>query len=1164
MLSYLKTQGKVEVIKRTLRDYQKEALNDVIEGFKTHDRGKLIMACGTGKTFTSLRTAEEQVGQHGLVLFLVPSLSLLSQTLSDWKQQAMHPMTAFAVCSDSKIGKSDELLTASELAYPATTDATKLAKEVNEALAKSKQSSDGGMTVVFSTYQSIDVIAVAQNGDQTKGTCVENPMPEFDLIICDEAHRTAGAYLRDQASSPATLAKAKEASPIFAGSGVTDIEASANNSIEDSTTSDTKKANKGKANRTASIKVVDDEEAVFTRIHNNEYVRGKKRLYMTATPKVYGTAALEQKNSGVAVLYSMDDEEIFGPTFKTINFESAVKMGCLVDYKVIILVGDANTFRTAEDADKFSDNHASRVVGAWKALNKYGIREDLADDLCHMRRAVGFAQQINHDSKRKKTSSKDFAEFFQRTVDKYRDDVESRSAKFKNLTEDQTAALANDNAYNEYCFTSSHNLTCSTKHIDGSMDALEKAELLSWLREEPQDNECKILFNVRCLSEGVDVPSLDAVIFLAPRKSQVDVVQTVGRVMRIAPGKKRGYVIIPIVAEDVENPEKTLDRSEEFKVVWQVLTALKSINESYEIFDGRLDKIDDRIEVISVVNGKINKRSSSSGGGGGGGRGGKESQGNLLKDLDQNVIRVEEAIKSAIIKKLGNKKTWKDWAKDVALICFNQAKNIKRVLEDTEHPEAKKSFDDFKNQMSASINGHITKGGLVADETASLSDDEFIDMLAQHVVIKPVLDELFKEHPFTEKNAIASSLTQMLETLQRFGMQVATNDLKNFYESVGYRMKNVKSLADRQAVIVDLFDRFFKVAFPKLQEKLGIVYTPIEIVDFINHSVNDILKKEFNTSLGDHGVHILDPFTGTGTFIARMMSDDAIIPRASLPYKYRHELHAFELVPLSYYIASINIESVYDELKPNNDEEYEANNVTVLTDTFATHDADVLPLMSSNIQRNASLRQKVDKLPLRVIIGNPPYSAGQSSQNDDNQNDSYPDLDARIEETYVSKASGVNLKSKLYDSYIRSFRWASDKIGDSGIVAYVSNASWIDTSLANGVRKCFIEEFNSIYVYHLKGNARTAGEQRRKEKDNVFGEGTRTPIAITVLVKNPASSEHGVIRFGCVDDYLTRDQKLEQLAKIKSINNAPMLEIKPDEHGDWLNQRRNDFEKFIT
>ena len=1158
--SYLKTNGKVEVIKRTLRDYQKEALENVIEGFKTHDRGKLIMACGTGKTFTSLRTAEAQVGQHGLVLFLVPSLSLLSQTLSDWKQQAIHPMTAFAVCSDSKVGKSDELLTASELAYPATTDAKSLAKQVNQALVNSKQSPDGGMTVVFSTYQSIDVIAVAQNGDQAKGACVENPMPEFDLIICDEAHRTAGAYLRNPASNPAQLAKANEVSPIFAGSGVTDVYASANNSTKDSATSHTKKANKGKANRTASIKGMDDEEAAFTRIHNNEYVKGKKRLYMTATPKVYGTAALEQKNSGEAVLYSMDDNVTFGPTFKTVNFEKAVKMGCLVDYKVIILVGDANTFRTAEDADNFSDNHASRAVGAWKALNKYGISDELGDDVSHMRRAVGFAQQINHDSKRKKTSSKDFAEQFQKVVTDYRKDVLSRSAKFKNLTEEQVQSLQYDNAYNEYCFVRDHDLYCSTKHIDGSMDALAKAELLSWLREEPQDNECKILFNVRCLSEGVDVPSLDAVIFLAPRKSQVDVVQTVGRVMRIAPGKKRGYVIIPIVADDIENPEKTLDRSEEFKVVWQVLNALKSINPSHELVDGRLDRIDDRIEVISVVNGKINN--SSSGGGGGGG-GEIEHQGTLLDDLDQNVIRVEQAIKSAIIKKLGNKKTWEDWAKDVALICSNQAKNIKRVLEDTEHPEAKKHFDDFKNQMSAAINGHITKDGIADDETATLSDDEFIDMLAQHIVIKPVLDELFKEHPFTEKNAIASSLTQMLETLQRYGMQVATNDLKNFYESVGYRMKNVKSLADRQAVIVDLFDRFFKVAFPKLQEKLGIVYTPIEVVDFINHSVNDILKKEFNTSLGDQGVHILDPFTGTGTFITRMMSDESIIPRASLPYKYQNELHAFELVPLSYYVASINIESVYDELKPNSDEEYEANNVTVLTDTFATHDADVLPLMSSNIQRNASLRQKVDKLPLRVIIGNPPYSAGQTSGNDNNQNEHYPELERRLEETYVKRAGKITNKNSLYDSYIKAFRWASDKIGESGIVAFVSNGGWLDSAAANGMRKCFADEFNSIYVYHLKGNQRTSGEESRRQGGKIFGAGSRAPIAITILVKNPDSSEHGVIRFGCVDDYLTREQKLAQLEQMRSMSGVAFTEIKPDEHGDWLNLRRDDFTKFL-
>ena len=293
------------------------------------------------------------------------------------------------------------------------------------------------------------------------------------------------------------------------------------------------------------------------------------------------------------------------------------------------------------------------------------------------------------------------------------------------------------------------------------------------------------------------------------------------------------------------------------------------------------------------------------------------------------------------------------------------------------------------------------------------------------------------------------------------------------------------------------------------------------------------------------------------------MLDETIIPRASLPYKYRNELHAFELVPLSYYVASINIESVYDELKPNSDEEYEANNVTVLTDTFATHDVDVLPLMTSNIQRNASLRQKVDKLPLRVIVGNPPYSAGQSSGNDNNQNEHYPELESRLEETYVQRAGKITLKNSLYDSYIKAFRWASDKIGESGIVAFVSNAGWLDSAAANGMRKCLADEFNSIYVYHLKGNARTSGEQRRKEKDNVFGVGTRTPIAITILVKNPASSEHGVIKFGCVDDYLTREQKLAQLEHMRSISGVAFTEITPDEHGDWLNLRRDDFTKFL-
>ncbi len=1172
--------------KRTLRPYQQDALNNVIHGFKTHDRGKLIMACGTGKTFTSLRTAEAQVGQHGFVLFLVPSLSLLSQTLSDWKQQAIHPITAYAVCSDSKIGKIDDLISPSELAYPATTSADDLAKKVHESLEKSNRSANGGMTVVFSTYQSIDVIAVAQNGNPEAGACVDNPMPAFDLIICDEAHRTAGGYLVNPTTTKSYVEATTQTNPLEQSMGMSSSDVAdyvPQQSAADATNaaSSTASGKKAKGKKGASLKVIDEEEAAFTRIHNENYVKGLKRLYMTATPKVYGTAAREQENAGEAVLYSMDDQKVFGPEFYTMNFETAVREKCLVDYKVLILVGDANTFRTAEEADEFSDNHASRAVGAWKALNKYGIQNDLHDDFSHMRRAVGFAQQINHDSKGRKTSSKDFAEFFQEVIGEYRETIINRGTKYKNLTAEQLEIFKDENAFKEYSFITEHDLLCDAEHIDGSMNALQKASLLNWLREDPQDNHCKILFNVRCLSEGVDVPSLDAVIFLAPRKSQVDVVQTVGRVMRTAPGKKRGYVIIPIVAEDVNNPEKTLDRSEDFKVVWQVLNALKSINPNHVLVDSKLGKIDPRIEVISVIKDRITKKSESeinigsgsrAGSGDGDGDGddtGLQPQPTLLQDLDSGMIRVEEAIKSIILKKVGNRKSWEEWAEDVSNICTNQVTNIKQVLENNDHPDVKQCFNDFKNQMSAAINGHITAGGVSEDETAQLSDDAFIEMLAQHVVIKPVLDELFKEHPFTEKNVIASALTQMLDTLQEYGLKLATNDLKSFYESVGYRMKNVKTVEDRQAIIVELFDTFFEKAFAKMQNKLGIVYTPVEVVDFINHSVNDILKQEFGSSLGDKGVHILDPFTGTGTFITRMMQDETLIPRDALPYKYRHELHAFELVPLSYYIASINIESVYDELMPNSNEEYTANNITVLTDTFASHDADILPLMSSNIQRNAFMRKQVDELPLKVIIGNPPYSAGQKNQNDHNQNEHYPELEARLQETYVAKAGKISNKNKIYDSYIKAFRWASDKIGDSGVVAFLTNAGWIDSLSANGVRKCFAEEFNSVYVYHLKGVSRgISGETAKKLGSSIFSahgrNGILLSVAITILVKNPNSSEKGVIRFGCVDDYLNADQKIEQLQSLGSIKNAVFTEITPDEHGDWMNLRRNDFGKFIS
>ena len=471
----------------------------------------------------------------------------------------------------------------------------------------------------------------------------------------------------------------------------------------------------------------------------------------------------------------------------------------------------------------------------------------------------------------------------------------------------------------------------------------------------------------------------------------------------------------------------------------------------------------------------------------------------------------------------------------------------------------RQAFADFKTELAAATR-------------VKLSDDDVVEMLAQHIVIKPVLDELFRGYPFTEKNAIASAMTKMLERLDADGLTRTNDELRGFYDSVGFRMQNVTSVSDRQKVIVDLFDRFFKVAFPKQQDKLGIVYTPIEVVDFMTHSVNDILKKEFGCTFSTHGVHVLDPFTGTGTFIARLLTSGLIVPE-ELDYKYEHDLHAFEILPLAYYIASINIESVHNELYQQNHngealpvDAYKANDITVLTDTFSSSSKQTELTELTTLSENIKRRKAVESMDLRVIIGNPPYSAKQESQNDDNQNESYPELDARIAETYVERAGKIQLKNSLYDSYIRAFRWASDKLKDRGIVAFVTNAGWIDSAAANGMRRCLQEEFSSIYVFHLKGNQRTSGEQSRKEGGKIFGSGSRAPIAITILVKNPDATQQGQIHFACVDDYLSREEKLQQLATLGSVLNPELklTTITPDAHGDWLNLRRDDFSKFIS
>jgi predicted helicase len=402
-----------------------------------------------------------------------------------------------------------------------------------------------------------------------------------------------------------------------------------------------------------------------------------------------------------------------------------------------------------------------------------------------------------------------------------------------------------------------------------------------------------------------------------------------------------------------------------------------------------------------------------------------------------------------------------------------------------------------------------------------------------------------------------------LEVLNEHNLDKEAETLEKFYASVKMRAAGISDLKAKQKIIVELYDRFFRNAFPKMTERLGIVYTPVEVVDFIIHSINDILKSEFGQSLGSKNVHIIDPFTGTGTFVTRLLQS-GLISREELAYKFQNEIHANEIVLLAYYIAAINIEQVYHAIMGG---EYLPFNGICLTDTFALYEPSTHVISSDVVADNKSRRRKQKKLDIRVIIGNPPYSIGQESANDNNQNIGYPSLDKRIEKTYAER-SNATLSKGLYDSYIRAIRWASDRIGDSGVIGFVSNAGFLESNTSDGMRKCLAEEFSSIYVFHLRGNQRTSGELSRQEGGKIFGSGSRSPIAISILVKNPNTLENGKIYFHDIGDYLTREEKLEKITAFGSIEGIGRsngwLPITPDTHGDWVKQRDDSFGDHIV
>ncbi|MCO7071709.1 DEAD/DEAH box helicase [Vibrio cholerae] len=1059
--------------KNSPRPHQQAAIENVKHGLASSERGKLIMACGTGKTFTSLKIAEEIAGKGGKVLFLVPSLSLLSQTLTEWTHHSQTPLHSFAVCSDSEVGKKrkkdDDIVQTftHELRYPATTNAKQLAKEFE------KMHDGTHMSVVFSTYHSIEVIGNAQK---------EFNLSEFDLIICDEAHRTTGATFADS------------------------------------------------------------DESAFVKVHDQDFIKGKKRLYMTATPRIYGEVAKAKADKGEVTLASMDDETIYGTELHTLTFSEAVSRGLLCDYKVIVLTMDEhhvtrriqNLLKDENNSLKVDD--AAKIIGCWKALSKHQMKEGMELDPHPMKRAVAFCQVIEPTTgKTHKVSSKQIAEMFQAVVEAYQD-------------------TEND----------ADELTCEVQHVDGSMNATTKEEKINWLKQEPEENSCKILSNVRCLSEGVDVPALDAVLFLTPRNSQVDVVQSVGRVMRNAPNKTRGYVILPVVVPAGMNAAEALNDNQTYRVVWEVLQALRSHDDRFDAMINKLDLTNNdnkKMEVIAVTDATVKAHKASrtrkrnelarkaKGGSSIGTSQGTTAQNQVDMAFDFEMGEIERALVAKVVEKCGNRNHWEEWANDISKIARTHVSRITTIVNSPENKAEKKAFQEFVAELRDDLNGAIT-------------DAEVIEMLAQHLITQPVFEALFEGYSFGKDNCVSQAMDKILHLLQEHHIKKESDSLEKFYASVKFRAEGIDNAAGKQKIILELYDKFFRNAFPKMTERLGIVYTPVEVVDFIIHSIEHVLQTQFNQSLGSKGVHILDPFTGTGTFVTRLLQSGIIKPE-DLPHKYENEIHANELVLLAYYIAAINIEAVYHGIAGG---DYKPFNGICLTDTFQLYEQEdhIQNALAENSRRRIHQRSLKE---IRVIMGNPPYSVGQGSENDNNQNLDYPKLDARLADTYVKQSNAV-LSKGVYDSYIRSIRWASDRIGNTGVIGFVTNAGFIDSNSADGVRKCLADEFSNIWIFHLRGNQRTQGEQSRKEGGKIFGSGSRAPIAISVLVKNPEASEHGRIYFHDIGDYLTREQKLEKISNLFSLKGITDTngweEIIPDTHGDWVNQRDDSFTNYTV
>ena len=1129
--------------------HQRQALNDISKGFQRNRRGTVVMPCGTGKSLVAMWAAEEHAGRGGSVLYAVPSIALMGQTMREWAQNRSLTHDYLGVCSDPSTGRlpkgaADEL---AGVQIPVSTDRAEVAHRLAGPVPAD------AMRVVLTTYQSLPVIADAiEQANQAMCRCGPGFEP-FDLFVLDEAHRTTG--------------------------------------IEDAD---------AKTGRVSGFRLA----------HDDNRLPALRRLYMTATPRVFtprlkAKAAKMSEEAGRDLdSYSMDDDVVYGPRFFQMAFSDAIDQGLLTDYRVLV-VGKRAGSHDLDDAyvEVLRTEDARRKSSARGGL----VAEGYATKLLGVLDALAAPKTVRSDPRRM-SGQIEFetgaplrsAILFASTVAKSK--LVGAPGEFAELLGSDHSLLS---AISDDLRAKSRGegearsiLRIETDHMDGTTRADVRARQLSWLRAardaralpqvtdsnteaDQQGVACRVLANAKVLSEGVDVPALDAVVFMDPRKSTIDITQAVGRAIRRAEGKELGYIVIPVVVpEGSEMTSEEVLAGSDFSTVWEVVRALRSHD----------DRVDHWLNGVSTKP-PIDVIAPDDGGDGGDSDDTDPSVEQLTLDL-QIKQRLEREVFSKMVDLCGDRQMWPTWGKNAAKVCDQVRHRLSGEL--LAPVEAKQEFETFLTAIRE------TAGERITYQNAQ-------EMVAQHVVTIPIFDALFADSGFAKENPMSKAMDRLLAALaqhsghidadtaedlagfdlaeQVFGAELAP--LTRAYRTMRSMLSDDITPAQKVDLMRQIYDGFFAHAMEDVTKRLGIVYTPVEIVDFMVRAADTICRKHFGKGLTAEGVHILDPFVGTGTFIHQILtitdSDGQPITReVDLARKYRHELHATELVLLAYYVAALKIEAGMESREGFEDNQFQQFENIVYGDTFLQNDA----LSSGRLEGtddNTLIAQMQSQLPIRVIISNPPWSAGQKKANDDNPNIGYPEIEQRVRDTYGKRhreVTGQGSGKSGGNLYVEAIRWASDRVGDPlptaprrrpeppGVIAFVHpNSLATGTSLA-GMRATLRDEFSDIYVVNLRGDAYKQGDEFEREGDKIFGSGSRNGVQITFLVSNPdAPKPDGLagLHYAEVPEYQNRTAKFEWLKSLAPGRDTfweSFDEVPVNPSHDWVNLTDNAFEEL--